>query len=168
MRLTAAAEKKGKHMEFPTFAERVTEDGIRMIVQNIGRFRVKDGSYSDQWSCTLAFPDGESDLFWINTGQTVRIMSGVIWGGEVSKQGREMHPEIEDVVHVLCREAADVENYPDYDDWLNNWLGGNVPETFKEYREMRATFEKHRITWRKLRTFLGGKFKEYIDKTEWQ
>lgn len=155
-------------MEIPTIHERVVADGLHMIVQNIGRLRIEDGSYADQWSCTLAFPDDASDMFWINTGQTVRIMSGVIWGGSVAQQGREEHPEIEDVVQMLCKDAMDVENSGGrFDVYALDFLM-NAEDITKEWLERQSDIFRRMVRHtEQLRDFLGVKFDSYISNTAW-
>jgi hypothetical protein len=154
--------------DIQTIDERVAEDGIQMIVQNIGRLRIEDGKYADQWSCTLAYPDDASNQCWINTGQTVRTMSGVVWGGAVADQGREKHPDIEDVVQMLCKDAVDVENSgARFDVWLSDFLlAASVIDT--EELELRsAVYRRMQRHTEQLRDFLGTRFDAYLHKTEW-
>lgn len=151
-----------------TIDDRVAEDGLRMIVQNVGRQRIKDGKYADLWSCTLAFPDDESDLFWTNTGQTVRIMSGVIWGGSSAEQGNGRHPDIEDVVQMLCKDAGNVENSDGrFDTWLADYLETGMPLGKEELDGRARQWRVMQANTEQLRDFLGAKFGTYLYKTEW-
>lgn len=152
----------------PTIDERVTEDGIRMIVQNIGRQRIKDGKYADLWSCTLAFPDDESDQFWCNTGQTVRTISGVIWSGSVADQGSERHPDIEDVMQMLCTDAKNVKNSAGrVDVWLSDVLAVNMTIGKAELERESAIYRQMQQHTELLRDLLGPKFATYLHETEW-
>lgn len=154
--------------DIKTIDERVIEDGIHMIVQNIGRLRNEDGAYSDLWSCTLGFPDDDSELFWTNTGQTMRTISGVIWGGSVRDQGKDKHPEIEDVMQMLCKDAVNVENADRrFDEWMSDSMeyGTTLDEEelarrSRQWRTMLANTEQ-------LRDLLGSKFHAYLFETEW-
>jgi hypothetical protein len=151
-----------------TIGDRLIEDGIRMIVQNVGRLRIEDGKYVDQWSCTLAFPDDDSDLFWINTGQTVRTMSGVVWGGAVRDQGRERHPEIEDVLQMLCDDAVDVENSDGrVDVWMLDFVMDDSEITKEWLGRQNAIYRRMQRRTEQLRDFLGEKFYAYLHETEW-
>lgn len=154
--------------DIKTIDERVAEDGIRMIVQNIGRLRIADGAYADQWSCTLAFPDDESDLFWTNTGQTVRTMSGVIFGGSQVNQGSEVHPDIEDVVQMLCKDAVDVENSDGrFDVYVSDFLTFDSGLSKEELAQRSAVYRRMQQRTEQLRDFLGVKFYGYVHETEW-
>ncbi|MFC9505472.1 hypothetical protein [Streptomyces sp. NPDC057002] len=151
-----------------TIDERVVEDGIHMIVQNIGRLRAEDGKYSDLWSCTLGFPDDDSDQFWINTGQTVRTMSGVIFGGSVADQGSEKHPDIEDVVQMLCKDAVNVENSDGrFDEWMADYLEAGMTLGREELEARSRQWRVMQANTEQLRDFLGGKFYAYLHETEW-
>lgn len=151
-----------------TIGDRLVEDGLRMIVQNVGRQRIEDGKYADLWSCTLAFPDDDSDLFWINTGQTVRTMSGVIFGGSVADQGRERHPYIEDVVQMLCKDAVDVENSDGrLDVYLSDFLKLASVIDKEELEHQSAIYRRMQQWTEQLRDFLGAKFYTYLYETEW-
>jgi hypothetical protein len=151
-----------------TIGDRVIEDGLHMIVQNIGRQRIEDGKYADMWSCTLAFPDDDSDLFWINIGQTVRTMSGVVWGGSVADQGKEKHPEIEDVLQMLCQDAVDVENSDGrLDVYLSDFLEVNMTIGKEELERQSAVYRRMQRRTEQLRDFLGAKFYSYLHETEW-
>ncbi|MFD4858372.1 hypothetical protein [Streptomyces atratus] len=154
--------------DIKTIDERVAEDGIRMIVQNTGRLRIKDGMYADQWSCTLAFPDNDSDLFWINTGQTVRIMSGVVFGGSVANQGRESHPDIENVVQMLCKDAVNVENSDGrFDVWLTDYLESDMTLGKEELDGRARQWRVMQANTEQLRDLLGWRFHSYLFETEW-
>jgi RNA 3'-terminal phosphate cyclase len=154
--------------DIQTIDERVIEDGIHMIVQGIGRLREGDGRYSDLWSCTLAFPDDDSDQFWINTGQTVRIMSGVIFGGSVADQGSERHPEIEGVVQMLCKDAVNVVNSDGrFDEWLADYIEEDMSLSRDELAERARGWRVMQANTEQLRDFLGAKFHSYLHETEW-
>ncbi|MGW3860409.1 hypothetical protein ACWEDZ_02850 [Streptomyces sp. NPDC005047] len=154
--------------DLKTIDERVIEDGIHMIVQNIGRLRSEDGQYSDLWSCTLGIPDDDSEQFWINTGQTVRTMTGVIFAGSIADQGRDRNPDIEDVVQMLCKDAVNVVNNDGrFDEWMSDYMeagrtlgGQELTERSRQWRTMQANTEN-------LRDFLGAKFHSYLHETEW-
>ncbi|MFI0265595.1 hypothetical protein [Streptomyces luteogriseus] len=151
-----------------TIDERVAEDDLHMIVQNIGRQRSEDGKYADLWSCTLAFPDDDSDQFWINTGQTARTMSGVIWGGAVADQGQDAHPDIESVVQMLCKDAVDVENSDGrFDVWLSDFLELASTVDKAELERRSAAYRRMQQHTEQLRDFLGWKFDAYLHMTEW-
>lgn len=154
--------------DIKTIDERVSEDGLCMIVQNVGRLRVEDGMYADQWSCTLAFPDDDSDLFWLNTGQTVRTMSGVIWGGSVADQGREKHPDIEEVVQMLCQDAVNVKNSAGrFDVWQSDYMEHSSVLGKEELEGRSALYRRMQQHTEQLRDFLGAKFDTYLHQTEW-
>lgn len=151
-----------------TIGDRVIGDGLLMIVQNIGRLRIEDGKYADQWSCTLGFPDDDSDLFWINTGQTVRTMSGVIWGGTIRDQGREKHPSIEQVLQMLCQDAVDVENSDGrFDVWQSDFMEYGSALDKDELAHRAAIYRRMQRRTEQLRDFLGVKFYSYLHETEW-
>lgn len=151
-----------------TIDERVVQDGLHMIVQNIGRLRIEDGMYADMWSCTLAFPDDASDEFWINTGQTVRTMSGVIWSGSIADQGCEKHPDIEDVVQMLCKDAVDVENsIGRFDLWQSDVMEHGSTLDKEELERRSATYRRMQHRTEQLRDFLGWRFHTYLQETEW-
>jgi hypothetical protein len=151
-----------------TIDERVVEDGIHMIVQNIGRQRIKDGVYTHLWSCTLGFPDDASDLFWINTGQTVRTMSGVIWEGSVMVGDEAVHPDIEEVLQMLCKDAVDVENSDGrLDVYLSDFLEVNMTIGKEELERQSAVYRRMQRRTEQLRDFLGFKFHSYLYETEW-
>ncbi|MBD0733999.1 hypothetical protein [Streptomyces sp. CBMA29] len=151
-----------------TIDERVFEDGIRMIVQNIGRLRAEDGVYSDLWSCTLGFPDDDSELFWINTGQCVRTISGVIFGGSAKDQGQDKHPEIEDVVQMLCMDAVNVENSDGrFDEWVDDYLKHGMTLGREELAQRSRQWRTMLANTSQLRDFLGSKFHVYLFETEW-
>lgn len=151
-----------------TIDARVVEDGIHMIVQNVGRLRIEDGKYNDLWSCTLGFPDDDSDLFWTITGQTVRIMSGVIFGGSIADQGQGVHPDIEEVMQMLCKDAVNVENSDGrFDVYLSDFLEVNVTIGKEELERRSAVYRRMQQRTEQLRDFLGAKFDTYLHKTEW-
>ncbi|MFH9606907.1 hypothetical protein [Streptomyces sp. NPDC017448] len=139
-----------------------------MIVQNVGRLRIRDGVYADLWSCTLAFPDDASDMFWINTGQTARTMSGVIFSGAVVDQGLNRHPDIESVVQMLCQDAVNVENSSNrLDVYVSDFLKCGEPLDQEELESHASHYRQMQRNTEQLRDFLGGKYDSYLHKTVW-
>lgn len=185
MRYSTAAEKKGMHMENPTFTERAKEDGVTLRPILMGGVENFDHERKAAMWCYVLFnratystkgptflhlnDDGRDDPEWSMNGYfgTSMAQDGFAKNTQYV-DGDIVAPTVDAALNDLCRIAADVENYPDFDAWLDNWLGGHFPTSVEEYREQRSIFEEHRVIWRKLRTFLGGKFDQYINNTEWQ
>lgn len=173
-------------MESPTFAERAAEDGITLrpvlmgIIENrnhkpqfaVWTYLLFNRATYDPVGPTYLHlaDDGRDDPEWSTNGYYGTALSvGTFEAAYMqSSEGGPVQPTVDEALDEVCRIAADIENYPDFTEWLSNQRGEDASLSIAEFRQQQNMYEEHRVIWRKVREFLGEKFGDYISNTEWQ